>query len=140
MNNRPCCMRKLEQRSYFFMRNSTYLSPANRDWGYFFKRYIDLPPEVRAHIIVQMAIFAPHNASLHPSYIVWVNHTEDCRADYLFQTQFGSRFHCSCPRAIHTSPLPIAGPVRRDGSCSKFTPLPTPLLRPASYGATPPTP
>lgn len=100
------------KRSYFFMRNSNYYSPAKRDWVYFFKRYINLPPEIRAHIIVQMAEFAPYNASLHPSFIVWVNHTETCLADHFFKTAFGPRFHCNCPRAIHMSPLPIEGPAR----------------------------
>ena len=105
-------------RPYFFLRDSTYLSPSKRDWAYFFKRYIDLPPELRAHIIVKMAEFAPYNASLHPSFIVWVNHTEKCLADHFFHTQFGPRFHCTCPRAVHKSPLPIAGPARKsDPSC-----------------------
>ena len=108
--------RKRYNRQYFFMRNSTYHSPARRDWSYFFKRYIELPPEVRANVIIQMAQFAPYNASLHPSFIVWVNHTETCLADHVFETQFGMRFHCNCPRAIHTSPLPIEGPKRK-GSC-----------------------
>mgnify|MGYP006136352341 CR=1 FL=1 len=97
------------------MRNSTMDTPAKRDWRYFFKRYIDLPPEVRAHIIVQMADFAPYNASLHPSFIVWVNHTEQCRSLHHFQTRFGPRFHCTCPRAVHTSPIPILGPARVPG-------------------------
>ena len=102
-------------RPYFYMRNSTQDAPARRDWMYFFKRYIDLPPDLRAHIIVQMAEFAPYNASLHPSFIVWVNHTEQCLSDYHFQTKFGSRFHCGCPRAVHKSPLPIQGPARVQG-------------------------
>ena len=115
----PNVPRKPYTRPYFFMRNSNYHLPAERDWGYFFKRYISLPPEIRAHIIVQMAEFAPYNASLHPSYIVWVNHTEKCLADHFFNTQFGRRFHCNCPRAIHKSPLPIAGPTRKSQALCK---------------------
>ena len=119
-------VRQPSTRSLYFMRNSTVESPAPRDWVYFWKRYINLPEDIRANVIVQMASFAPYNASLHPSFIVWVNHTDACAAAQTemlreYCTKFGRRFTCNCPRVKHKSPIPIVGPTRKDPSCPSQT-------------------
>ena len=104
-------------RAYLRMRNM-----GARDWSYFWKRYLELPPELRAHVIVQLGTSqdnvlrgANWQASRHPRWIKWVNHTQECeqRRKRYFDTPFGARYSCNCPCAIHRSPIPIYGPCMR---------------------------
>ena len=72
--------------------------------------FYDLPVELQAHIHVMLGMhFCKWGYSLNPNRLTWVNHTE-CQTMNTFNTQFGKRFSCRCPRVTHTSPLFIQGP------------------------------